>query len=137
MKFSSTAKNGWTPYGVSNGYYAAVEDIARRLGILPTEVADICADARKVFRREAGCTDEQTDSIVWSALQTATEGHISRMIVRAQIAGLLMEQLALRRWFWTRWKADVAESHRRREAELAEMQRRGQYWLAQYKAEKS
>lgn len=108
-----------------------ITDTAKDLGVQPAEVVDIFADARRLFRKEGGCQDEQADAIVWRTLRTATQIGVSPVMVRAQIACLLQEELALRRWFWDRWREEIRASHEARRRNLAELQRRAAFGVAQ------
>lgn len=104
-----------------------ITDIAKDLGILPAKVVETFAEARKLFRKEAGCQDEQTDAIVWRVLRTVKEMGVSPLMVLGQIASMLHEELPLRRWFWDKWREDVRASHDAHRRKLAELRRRAAF----------
>lgn len=104
-----------------------IYDIAHGLGVLPTEVVDIFGDARKLFSREAGCLDEQTDAIVWRVLRAANDIGTTATMIRAQIACLLHEELEMKRWFWLRWLDDIRVAHEAHARRMTELARGGQW----------
>lgn len=88
-----------------------IEQTAKTLGLMPSEIVDILHDARSLFRREAGLDRSEADAVVWRVLDLIRKDtDISSTLIRARIATLLLEELELKSWFYKKWTEQMEKA---------------------------